>query len=159
MTTPTEPPVDPFSDSHSDAVIAHLNIVQGVISRMARNSAICKTWCVTLVAAILVLVARTDTPIYALIALVPTALFLFLDSFYLGLERGFRKSYNSFVDKLHSGGIAPKDLYVVSRTKLDRKQQLDLLRSPSIWPFYTALVIAIGVMSGLAILCACTKVC
>lgn len=159
MTTPTELPVDPFSGSHSDAVIAHLNIVQGVISRMARNSTICKTWCVTLVAAILVLVARTDTPIYALIALVPTVLFLFLDSFYLGLERGFRRSYNSFVEELHNGEIAPRDLYVVKRTKLDCKQQLDLLRSSSIWPFYTALVIAIGVMTGLAILCACTKVC
>ena len=155
MTTPATP----SSELESDEVIAHLNIVQDVISRMAKNSAICKTWCVTLVAAILVLVARTDTPVYSLIALVPTFLFLFLDSFYLALERAFRCSYNSFVCRLHKGEITRRDLYVVKRAKLSRKENLAVLKSPSIWPFYTALVVAIGIMCGLAVLCACTEVC
>ena len=126
---------------------------------MAHKSAICKTWCVTLVAAILVLVARTDTPIYALIALFPTALFLFLDSFYLGLEKAFRKSYNSFVDKLNSGGIKPQDLYVVKQEKLSRRGKLEVLGSHSIWPFYTTLVVAVVALFGLATLCNCTEIC
>ena len=72
----------------SPAVLGHLQIVQGVIQRMAENSRSCKVWCVTLVAAILVLVARTGEPSHALIALVPTVFLLLLDSYYLALERG-----------------------------------------------------------------------
>ena len=59
----------------SSAVQKHLEIIQAVISRMAENSRSCKVWCVTLVAATLVLVARTGEPKHALIALAPTALY------------------------------------------------------------------------------------
>ena len=59
-------------NEESPAVHAHLTILQGVIQRMAENSRSCKVWCVTLVAATLVLVARTGEPQHALIALVPT---------------------------------------------------------------------------------------
>ena len=45
----------------SSAVQKHLEIMQGVIQRMAENSRSCKVWCVTLVAATLVLVARTGS--------------------------------------------------------------------------------------------------
>ena len=85
----------------SSAVQAHLTIMQGVIQRMAENSRSCKVWCVTLVAATLVLVARTGEPRHALIALAPTALFYLLDAYYLMLEKRFRKSYNTFVGKVH----------------------------------------------------------
>ena len=44
-------------NEESSAVQSHLNIMQGVINRMAENSRSCKVWCVTLVAATLVLVA------------------------------------------------------------------------------------------------------
>ena len=76
-------------DVESSAVQKHLEIIQGVITRMAENSRSCKVWCVTLVAATLVLVARTGEPQHALIALVPTALLLVLDTYYLALERAF----------------------------------------------------------------------
>ena len=36
----------------SSAVQKHLEIMQGVITRMAENSRSCKVWCVTLVAAV-----------------------------------------------------------------------------------------------------------
>ena len=80
-------------DVESSAVQKHLEIMQGVIQRMAENSRSCKVWCVTLVSAILVLVARTGKADHALIALAPTVLFYVLDAYYLGLERRFRNSY------------------------------------------------------------------
>ena len=83
----------PEYDANSEAVRTHLTILQDVIRRMAGNSASCKNWCIVLVAAILVLVARTDTIDYALLALLPTLLFLFLDAYYLALEQVFRNSY------------------------------------------------------------------
>ena len=89
-------------NENSPAVQTHLEITQGVIQRMAENSRSCKVWCVTLVAATLVLVARTGEPQHTLIALVPTLLFLVLDSYYLALERSFIKSQNGFVAKAAS---------------------------------------------------------
>ena len=69
--------IRPLNEDPS-SVQAHLTIMQSVIQRMAENSRSCKVWCVTLVAATLVLVARTGEPPHALIALVPTLLFLSL---------------------------------------------------------------------------------
>ncbi len=121
----------------SPAVQKHLEIMQGVINRMAENSRSCKAWCVTLVAATLVLVARTGEPQHALIALVPTLLFLFLDSYYLALERAFIKSQKVFVEKLHRGELKSDDVYRVAPTGMGwRLVGRCLLGSLAILPFY-----------------------
>ena len=127
----------------SSAVRTHIEMMQDVITRMAENSRSCKLWCVTLVAAVLVLVARTGEPRHALIALIPTLLFLFLDSYYLALERAFRKSYDTFVCKLHQGKLAPSDVYEVRRERMGWRLGIRCVRSPSIWPFYILLIATI----------------
>ena len=81
----------------SPAVQTHLSIIQNVIQRMASNSASCKTWCVTLVSAILVVVIDKDKSAYLLLALLPIVVFLILDVYYLSMEKGFRNSYNDFI--------------------------------------------------------------
>ena len=88
----------------SEGVHAHLGMLQSVITRMAENSRSCKLWCVTLVAATLVLVARTGEPQHSLLALLPTVILFLLDSYYLALERAFRATYDRFVAELHGGG-------------------------------------------------------
>ena len=134
-------------DVESSAAQAHLTIMQGVIQRMAENSRSCKVWCVTLVAATLVLVARTGEPRHALIALIPTLLFLFLDSYYLALERAFIRSQNSFVAKLHKGELVLTDVYKIVPTGMGwRLVGRCLLGSVSILPFY-ALVTATVLVS------------
>ena len=121
----------------SSAVQKHLEIMQSVIQRMAENSRSCKMWCVTLVAATLVLVARTGEPRHALIALIPTLLFLFLDSYYLALERAFIASQNTFVAKLHKGELVLTDVYKVAPAGMGwRLVGRCLLGSVSILPFY-----------------------
>ena len=97
----------------SDAVRAHVGIMQGVVSRMADNSRSCKMWCVTLVAAVLFLSARSGEASYVFVALAPAGLFWVLDAYYLSLERAFRKSYEAFVAKVHDGSVGVGDLYVV----------------------------------------------
>ena len=101
-------------DHESSAVQKHIEITQDVITRMAENSRACKIWCVTLVSAVLVLVARTEKPEYALIALIPAVLFLILDTYYFALERAFRESYNGFVRSLHEGSHTSADVYRVA---------------------------------------------
>ena len=135
----------------SSAVQKHLEIMQAVIIRMAENSRHCKVWCVTLVAATLVLVARTGEPRHALIALVPTLLFLVLDAYYLALEKAFRNSYDEFVNKLHQGELAPVEVYKVKPIGMGLKLTARCLGSVSIWLFYP-LVIATIVLAWLLII-------
>lgn len=123
----------------SPAVQAHLGITQAVIQRMATNSTSCKAWCITLVAAILVIVADKGKPSYALIAGIPTLLFFVLDAYYLALERCFRNSYNEFIDKVHSGRVVASDLYAVEPKGLLLKMVFQSLGSFSVWPFYLTL--------------------
>ena len=131
----------PWLTHDSQAVQKHLEIMQGVINRMAENSRSCKVWCVTLVAAILVLVARTGQADHALIALGPTALFYVLDAYYLSLERAFRKTYGSFVRKVHEGEVTVSDLYAVVPTGSIPKGTLwAMFRSFSVPPFYAVVL-------------------
>ena len=70
----------------NSAVQAHISMLQGIINRMAANSANCKTWTVTLVAAMLVLLVDKEMKIpNAWVCLIPIVLFYFLDCYYLGL--------------------------------------------------------------------------
>lgn len=132
-------------DHDSPAVLGHLQIVQGVIQRMAENSRSCKVWCVTLVSAILVLVARTEQSQHVLIAFLPTLLFWALDSYYLALERGFRDSYDSLVGKAREGQLPISELYEVGPSRSATEGFLSAaLHSFSTLPFY--LVIAITVL-------------
>lgn len=123
----------------SPAVALHINVQQSVIQRMASNSAACKTWCVTIVSAILIFVADKGKPNFTLIAGVPAVLFLILDAYYLALERGFRESYNIFVKKLHLGKVDRADMFLVSPALPLPKTFVYSLLSFSIWPFYLTL--------------------
>ena len=123
----------------SPSIQTHLQIIQGVIQRMASNSASCKTWCVTIVAAILVLAGEKENPKLVCIALMPTILFGALDVYYLGLEKGFRKSYNDFIEKLHSERLVASDLY--SMTPTGGRRLLESMTSFSIWGFYVTLIL------------------
>ena len=130
-------------DEESAAVQKHLEITQSVIQRMAGNSRSCKVWCVTLVSAVLVLVARTDEPQHALIALAPTALFYLLDAYYLALERDFIRSYNEFVKKLHDVEITTSDLYSIAPTGSIWQGTLWALLRFAVLPFYLVVIATI----------------
>jgi hypothetical protein len=77
-----------------DGKIAYLEMIQGVISRMASNSFLLKGWTVTLVVGLLAFanVKEMDSK-FVLLALVPTLFFWFLDGFFLHQEWLFRKLF------------------------------------------------------------------
>ena len=130
-------------DAESSAVQTHLKIMQGVIERMANNSRACKFWCITLVSASLVLIARIDRPNYILFSLLPVIMFLILDTYYLALERSFRSSYNAFVRKLIRGELVTSDLYVVKPTGFIPRIFISCLLSFSVYVFYLLLIISV----------------
>jgi hypothetical protein len=110
----------------STAVQSYLTALQAVITRMATNSSNCKTLCVTLVAAILVVVADKGKTSFTFVALLPVLLLCFLDAYYLGLEQGFRHTYNAFVAKLRDGNATVADLYIiVAKNKVNSKDNFD----------------------------------
>ena len=73
----------------------------------------------------------------------PTLLFLALDAYYLALERGFRNSYNRFIDRLHGSILQASDMYVMAPEDSQPKLLLKALTSFSIWPFYAVLLVMI----------------
>ena len=137
-------------DSASPSIQTHLGILQNVIQRMASNSSSSKAWCVTLVSAVLVIVADKGKPEYALIAMLPTLVFAALDAYYLALEKAFRNSYNDFIYKLHNRTLSETDLYSVAPKGNISKLQLDSIKSFSVWGFYTSLAVLIYITKILA---------
>ena len=136
-------------DENSTAVQKHLEFLQDVINRMASESRALKTWCVTIVAAILFVVARTDASwCVTLIALLPAVAFGGLDAYYLALERMYRGKYDAFVGKLHGGQLSIKDLYVVTPGK-EPLQWWEALKSKPVIVFYLTVVASIAVATWL----------
>ena len=77
-----------------DAKLKHLELIQGVINRLAADSFRIKGWAVVLVGALLVLVVREDRAALAAIGFIPVALFWGLDAYFLWQERLFRALYD-----------------------------------------------------------------
>lgn len=97
----------------SSAVQAHINMMQGLINRMASNSANCKLWCITILAAILGLFYDGKFPHLEYCYFI-VGLFYFLDCFYLGLERKFVKEQNNYVQAINNN----KEIEVAAQTFL-----------------------------------------
>lgn len=77
----------------------HLELIQGIISRMAQNSFQLKGWTVTLIAALFALAARDADDKYIILAYFPAIVFWILDSYYLSQERYFRYLYDEVRQK------------------------------------------------------------
>lgn len=118
---------------------------------MAANSAGCKTWCITLVSATIIIIATIEKTDYVWIVLIPFLPFLFLDSYYVGLERRFRARYDDFIYKLHSNSVTINDLFLVTPEAGAGVTVLSTLGaciSISVWPFYGVLglmLVVVGV--------------
>ena len=84
-----------------EQVIKHLEIIQGVINRLANNSSLIKGWSMTmLVAATAFISNNQQEPQYILLCfLIPVLGFWILDSYYLWQERIFREIYNGIRKK------------------------------------------------------------
>ena len=132
----------------SPSVQVHLGIFQNIIERMATNSTSAKPWCITIVSAIIVVIADKNKPNYALIALIPTFLFVALDAYYLAMEKGFRNAYNQFVKKIHDGNLTTEDLFSVRPVGKMSQLQLEALKSFSVWGFYSVLALLILIARG-----------
>jgi len=74
--------------------IKHLEMIQGVINRMAGNSFLLKGWSVVLVSALFVLSAKETNIFFIYLAFFPALSFWELDGYFLWQERLYRKLYD-----------------------------------------------------------------
>ena len=72
----------------------HLELIQGVINRMASNSFQLKGWSVVLVSALFALAVSDANADFVYLAFLPAVAFWVLDGYFLQQERMYRKLYN-----------------------------------------------------------------
>lgn len=137
----------------------YLQMMQGNIERMANNSANCKTWLTTILAGFMALTCGFDSlHWWLLLAIVPIAIFWYLDGFYLSLERGMRNREKDFLNKsvvvndaykkaLYNFGPMLKD-----ELKEEEKEQGLVITSGQWWtksvcPFYMVMIAVIIVVT------------
>lgn len=73
----------------------HLELIQGVINRMASNSFQLKGWSVVLVSALFALAAQNTKVCFVYLAYLPAVAFWLLDGYFLRQERLYRKLYDA----------------------------------------------------------------
>ena len=85
--------------------VKHLEMIQGIVTRMAGQAAATKNYCMTLVTAVCGFAVTSHHPGMALLALVPILVFALLDARYLKLERCFRALFDQ--TRLEPWGTPP----------------------------------------------------
>ena len=79
--------------------IKHLEMIENIIERMAKNCFQLKTWTMTLVVLIGGLASKDTERKFILIAFIPIIVFWLLDTYYLRLERQYRILYKTVTEK------------------------------------------------------------
>ena len=134
------------------AVQAHISMLQGIINRMANNSANCKTWTITIVAAMLVLLVDKNYNIpNAWICFIPIALFYLIDCYYLGLERLCIKSQKNFIAKVSNDNFV-NELFIVHELSGFFTQLCSTIKATvsfSTTPFYLIVALFVLFFSGI----------
>jgi hypothetical protein len=138
MTTTTQSALYP---ADNPAVTAHINMLQGIINRLANNSSSCKTWCVALVGGFLSLSGATHVAAIATFGLVPVVIFGFVDMMYLAQEKAYRDLYDTIVARVRDGSYQREGAF---NAKAPRGFSHVVLAftSWSIWPIYGGLIAA-----------------
>lgn len=138
----------PLWPADSPATTAHINLLQGIITRLANNSASSKTWCLTLVAALLSLAGAAHAPQMVHATLVPILIFGFLDIMYLATEVAYRNLYTRVVESIRGGAYGRNDVFE-ARARPDAACVIWAIGSWSIVPYYALVIFyVIAIASG-----------
>ena len=129
-----------------DKKLKHLELVQGVINRMANNSFMLKGWAVTLVAGIFALAGKDTGKLYFLVAYVPVLVFWGLDAYYLLQERLYRSLYDK-VRQIDEGEIDFSLRVTMQEFNNDRNTYSNcLLSSTELWFYFPLAVVCTGII-------------
>lgn len=114
----------------------HLEMLQGVITRMAGNSASLKNYCMTIASAIIGLAAAIQKPEILHYTAPLIIIFGILDGHYLRLERAFRDQFNS----VRRAGAAKKPDFSISPSWTAGHGLMSGFWGWSVWIFYLSIL-------------------
>jgi hypothetical protein len=157
---PENPRESSFWPADNPAAIAHLTFLQGIVNRLANNSASCKAWCLVIVSALLSLAGATHSSGIVTFALAPVVIFGSLDGMYLAQERAYRSLYSRIAQAIRDGSYARGDAYELRAPPLSFTNFISALASWSIYPVYLGLILTYAVVAltgWLAVLTAVAK--
>lgn len=128
------------------SVVAYLEFLQNVISRMGGNSANIKAVIAvihTIFSTMLITVKTLKD--YWWVGLIIATIGMIMDAYYLALERMYRKRYNNFVKKINEGQLDEKEIYNMNPKNTDLKYEviavmLESLKSFSVVGFYVLMM-------------------
>lgn len=123
-----------------------IDLIQGVINRMAHNSFMLKGWLVTIIVAVLALTKDTllanNVEYLSLILILPLIVFWYLDAFFLHKERCYRKLYDWLIENRKN---TDEHLYSLNykRFEKDVYNMFCIMFSKTLFPFYgiTAMIL------------------
>ena len=148
------------SNFENPAVQHFISYLEGIINRMAANSANCKNWLLAIIAGCMAMQPSMQGVVDKIWLAYPLiALFCILDSYYLGCEKYYRDMVNDFVKEVRKDG----EQYVPFLYKFtDRSVYHDVdavlsgLTSIATWPFYGTILAIVLLISNKVIDCNCS---
>ncbi len=117
----------------------HLEFIQNIVSRMAGNLFFLRGWTITLIAALLALFSKNNSPDYVFYFLIVLVfVFWILDGYFLSQERSYRDLYNH-VRKLKEEEV-DFSMDISEYQKLKKNTLIYSMFSPTLLIFYLPLV-------------------
>ena len=126
--------------------IKYLEMIQGIVVRMASNSFSLKGWAVTLVAGIFALSGKDTDKMYFLVAYLPILVFWGLDSYYLLQERLYRALY----DKVRQLPVDENSFSMVASTEEFKNAKNSfsacILSVTELWFYVPLAIVSTGII-------------
>lgn len=132
--------------------IAYLGFIQNTITRMGQNSFQSKSWCITIVAALAAILfnnskdeQQSSPCVVGMVGILSVLLFCSLDSYYLYLERGYRRLYNIAAGLVDDRTCKPFDMAIPQECR-GFGNYMRAVSSVAIRFFYLPIIVAMVAM-------------
>ncbi len=134
-----------FIQKNQDIIHKELDMIQGIINRMANNSFQVRAWMIGIISFIIAFEREKlfSDPQLLFILLIPIAVFWYLDGFFLQAERKFRKMYEEVVKLRREGNLT--GLYELNPHRYNESVDsiFKIMRSKTLLPFYLTPILLI----------------
>lgn len=119
-----------------ESKLKHLEMIQGVINRMASNSFVFKGWSITIIAGLTAFATKDTNLKLIAVSVVATVIFWLVDAYYLMLERAFRELYKNVASK------KPRDIdFLMNAPGIGFSNWLKTLFRPILYLFYGSVLV------------------
>ncbi|MCK9170474.1 MAG: hypothetical protein M0P01_08680 [Treponema sp.] len=125
-----------------------IDLIEGVINRMANNSFMIKGWTLTIVGVVFALTNNNPVTFIVVTGIAVVIIsFWCLDTFYLRTERKYRALYTDILSKTHNKKYNEIDWYNLDTKKYEYAPSVgsfkSVMWSKTIWPFYFLLLLIV----------------